>query len=104
MMRRPRLGAILATAVMAGVAFLPTSGAIFTDTTTNDANSFSAAVLNNVFRVTTYEIRTGEFPGTTYTLALSNTLSSDYFVVLRGGAGNGSNGGNRGPKEPATTH
>ena len=89
----PRRLRVLATAVVmlvAATGLFPLSGANFSDATSNDGNTFTAAVLNSAFRVTTYEIRTGEFTGTTYTMPLGNPLVQDYFVVLRGGAGNGS--------------
>lgn len=98
-MRGPRFAVLTVIAAMAAVAMLPISGANFSDTADNDANSFTAAILSRVFRVTTYEIRSGEFSGTSYTISLNNPLATDYFVVLRGGAGNGSNGGNRTPSQ-----
>jgi hypothetical protein len=42
----------------------------------------SAAV--DVFRATTYELQTGEFTGTSYTLTLKNNLSPDYFTMISG--------------------
>jgi hypothetical protein len=98
-MRTARFSALVVVASMVAVALLPASGAGFSDTTGNGGNSFAAATLSRVFRVTTYEIRAGEFLGSSYTLGLNNPLVGDYFVVLRGGAGNGSSGGNRGPHQ-----
>lgn len=45
-------------------------------------NETSAA--SDVFRVTTYEIKTGQFTGTSYTLQLNNDVSSDYFTMVTG--------------------
>ena len=84
---------ILISALAIGV-----SGAAFNDTTENNGNSITAATtFADTFRVTTYEVRTGTFTGTNYTLTLDQALASDYFVVLRGAAGNGSS--NRNPNQ-----
>jgi len=37
-----------------------------------------------VFRVTTYELQTGEYTGTTYALTLNNDLAADYFTMISG--------------------
>ncbi len=41
---------------------------------------------SDVFRSTTYELQTGEFTGTSYTLTLNNNLSADYFTMISGPA------------------
>jgi hypothetical protein len=95
-------------ALVAGVLFalvlaLPTAGADFTNPTSNDANSWTSIDdfnMNPSFRVTTYELTTGSgFTGATYTLTLNQNLSTDYFVLLRGAAGNYTSGTHRGPDE-----
>lgn len=50
----------------------------------------------DVFRVTNYEIETGEFSGTTYTLSLNDDLSSNYFAMINGMSNNAAT---RGPGE-----
>lgn len=96
------------TALVAGVLFalvlaLPTAGADFTNPTSNDANSWTSVDdfnMNPSFRVTTYELTTGSgFTGATYTLTLNQNLSADYFVLLRGAAGDYTSGTHRGPDE-----
>jgi RHS repeat-associated protein len=44
----------------------------------------SGAGLAQTFRVTTYEVRAGQFTGTTYDLTLENELLANYFVMIRG--------------------
>lgn len=78
---------------------MPLAAATFTQTTDNAGNSLGAASVFPSLRSTTYEIRTGAFPGTTYTLTLQQDLAADYFVIMRGAAGNGTTGGTRGPDE-----
>lgn len=99
---RVRLVAAALTLLALSTA-LPISGATFTDPTSNDANAVSALAdfnTNPSFRVTTYELTISSgFTGTQYTLTLNQDLSADYFVLLRGGAGNYSNGTARGPDE-----
>ncbi|MGB9359693.1 MAG: hypothetical protein WCC01_14165 [Acidimicrobiia bacterium] len=63
---------------------LPTTGANFTDATSSDANEVAA---RQPIRVTTYQISSGVFTGTSYDLALAEPLASDYFVIMRGAAG-----------------
>lgn len=92
-----------AVAFLAVMALLPTSDAALTDLTSNDANAVSSSNDFNTtpsVRVTTYELASGSgFTGATYTLTLNQNLSADYFVMLRGAAGNYSGGTNRGPDE-----
>ena len=90
---------VLGVVLIAGAAALPQSSATFASTTSNGANVFTAAAVFPSLRVVTYEVRTGAFTGTTYTLTLQNDLTADYFVIMRGGAGNGTTGGTRGPDE-----
>lgn len=75
-------------------ALLPTSDAAFTNPTSSDGNAFEA---REPIRVTTYQITAGSFTGTTYSLNLGQDLEQDYFVILRGGAGNNTGSGNVGP-------
>jgi hypothetical protein len=95
--RRLRRLAAAFVALVAASGLLPPSGASFSDTTDATGSSFSAATLGSVFRVTTYELRPGVFTGASYDVPLADPLAADYFVVMRGGAGNGSTGGNRSP-------
>lgn len=74
------VGALLALLMM-----LPVTGASLTDTTSSDGNTFQT---RQPIRVTTYQISENVFTGTTYNLQLEQDLSSDYFVVMRGGAWN----------------
>jgi hypothetical protein len=76
------------------------SGAILLDTTGNDANSVAAdGSFDRTFRVTTYEVRSGAFTGTSYDLVLQQNLQAEYFVVLRGGAGNNNSSTHRNPDQ-----
>jgi len=75
-------------------ALLPTSNAAFSNPTSNDGNAFQT---RQPIRVTTYQIPAGAFTGTTYTLTLNQDLATDYFVILRGGAGNNTGSGTVGP-------
>jgi hypothetical protein len=87
--------AILLTASV----LIPTAGATFSETASNDANSFTSAAdfnTNPSFRVTTYEAVIADGLSKA-TLTLNQTLASDYFVLLRGAAGNYTSGTNRGP-------
>ena len=86
---RARIGLATAT-VLALLLSLPSAGANLTNPTSNDGNSFTSLDdfnLNPSFRVVTYEISGSAFSGTTYLLTLNQTLSADYFVMLRGAAG-----------------
>ena len=71
---------------------IPMAGAFVTNPTSNDANLFASIAdfnTNPSFRVVTYEVTTGAgFTGTTYLLTLNQDLVADYFVLLRGAAGN----------------
>lgn len=87
---------IVVGALLALLMTLPTAGASFTDATSSDGNAFRA---RQPIRVTTYEITIGEFAGTSYDLGLAQPLVSDYFVIMRGAAGDGSKNGHRSPDQ-----
>lgn len=70
-------------ALLTALSVIPTVRASFTDVTSSDGNTFQT---RQPVRVTTYQIHENAFTGTTYNLQLSQDLSSDYFVVIRGGA------------------
>jgi hypothetical protein len=92
------LFAAAALAVVAAMA--PTGSAALFFTTDNPGNSFSVSPdfnTNPSFRVTTYEITGSSFSGTTYTLTLNQNLVADYFVLLRGAAGDYTSNTDRGP-------
>ena len=94
------LSALLGVSMIAVAATVPASQATYTDSTDNAGNSFlAAATVFPSIRVTTYEIAIGAFTGSTYSLALQQDLSSDYFIIMRGAAGTMANNGNRGPDE-----
>ena len=79
----------VALVVALGLVSMDQVRAAFSATTSSEANSVATAgdfSPDPSFRVTTYEI--GGFGGTTYTLALDQDLMPDYFVLMRGGAGN----------------
>ena len=76
----PVVGALLALLMVT-----PTVRASFTDVTSNDGNTFQT---RQPIRVTTYQVGENVFTGDTYSLQLQQALSSNYFVVLRGGAWN----------------
>jgi prepilin-type N-terminal cleavage/methylation domain-containing protein len=57
------------------------------------------ATIPSTFRVTEYYIADGVFTGTNYNLVLDQDLESDYFVIVQGSDGNGTNNGNTGPDE-----
>ena len=82
-MRRASLIAVVTLIAVASV--LPTSGAVWVDAT--DASGAVGA--RQPIRVTTYEIGAGVFTGTSYTLPLDQPLTADYFVMIRGSAGDG---------------
>lgn len=85
---------ILAVVLMAATATIPVAAASFADPTSNDGNTFAS---REPIRVTTYRVTSGVFTGTTYDLTLANPLASDYFVILRGGAGNNTGSGTVAP-------
>ncbi len=91
----------LATAtLLALLLVLPTAGADLSNPTSNDDNSFTSLDdfnLNPSFRVVTYEITGSAFSGTTYLLTLNQNLATDYFVMLRGAAGDYTSGTTRTP-------
>ncbi len=91
--RRLLLGAPVVLLAVAA-ALLPTSNAAFTNPTSNDAN---AVATRTPIRVTTYQIPDGAFTGTSYSLSLAQDLTADYFVILRGAAGNNTGSGSVGP-------
>lgn len=84
-------------ALIVVMATVPGSRAAYSGTTDNISNDFTASDLFSPVRVTSYQVLDGAFTGTTYTLTLENDLEFDYFVVMRGASGNGTNGGNRSP-------
>ncbi len=95
---------IIIAAVLGVLVYLvPISYGTFVGTTSNSGNSFTASndfTPNPAIRVTTYEIKTAAgFTGTTYTLTLNQNLKTDYFVMLRGAAGNNDSGTNRNPAQ-----
>ncbi|MEA2009894.1 MAG: hypothetical protein U9N78_04240 [Actinomycetota bacterium] len=74
-------------AIVVGLLFtlllaLPVSGARFTDTTSNDGNSFTFGTAQPI-RSTTYRVT---FSGAYHTLTLNQELAENYFVLLRGSA------------------
>lgn len=71
--------------LLALLTIIPTVRASFTDATSSDGNTFQT---RQPIRVTTYQIGENVFTGTSYNLQLEQSLSSDYFVILRGGAWN----------------
>ncbi|MBT8197957.1 MAG: carboxypeptidase regulatory-like domain-containing protein, partial [Acidimicrobiia bacterium] len=60
------------------------------------ASGFS---LTDIFRVSEYYVAPGSFSGTSYDLTLDQALAADYFVIVQGSDGDGTNGGSRGPDE-----
>ena len=93
------VSAMVGVALVVVVATVPDSQAVFVDSTSNVSSNLRAALFFNSIRVTSYEVRSGAFAGTTYTLTLQQDLESDYFIIMRGAAGDGTNGGLRGPDE-----
>jgi hypothetical protein len=77
--------AILVLLTVGAMSALPTSQAAWLDTT-QAAVSVSA---DRPIRVTTYEIGLDEFTGTDFMLKLDQDLARDYFVMIRGSAGDG---------------
>lgn len=77
------------------------TGITVTDTvptgTTYVAGSARVTYGTPALRVTEYFIPAGSFTGTSYTLTLAQNLAPDYFAIVQGSAGNGSNNGDRGP-------
>lgn len=73
---------IVVGALFALLLALPISGARFTDTTTNEGNTFAFGTSQPI-RSTTYRVN---FTGDTYTLPLNQILVDNYFVLLRGSA------------------
>ncbi|MCP4658423.1 MAG: DUF11 domain-containing protein, partial [bacterium] len=61
--------------------------------------STQVAISNDVARVTEYFLPVGTFSGTTYDLTLNQNLAADYFVIVQGSDGDGSDSNNRGPAE-----
>lgn len=95
----PLVLALTLPIVLRGVA--EPSGASFMASTGNSGNAFAAAAsfTTPTFRVVTYEIGSGEFTGTSYDLALRQDLAPDYFVMIRGAAGDGSSTTSRSPAQ-----
>ena len=79
-----RIRTALVAATTLALLALPTAGANFTNPTSNDVNSWQS---RQPIRVTTYQIGSGTFTGTTYDITLAQDLEADYFVIMRGGAG-----------------
>lgn len=94
-MRARRLG-LAAAAIATALLILPTSGAVFVDATSNDANHVGA---RRPVRVTTFQIADGVFTGTAYDLTLAQALAPDYFVIMRGAAGANDRTTNRTPAQ-----
>ena len=93
--------AVVASALLALLLALPTTGAGFINPTSNDGSSWTSSDdfnLNPSFRVTTYELTIASgFTGASHLLTLNQNLLADYFVLMRGGAGNYTGGTTRGP-------
>jgi len=85
-----RLLLLLPLVLGIAVLTLPPSSGAWTDAASNDGNRFAT---RQPIRATTYQITAG-FTGNTYGLALDNDLAADYFVIMRGAAGNNTNAGN----------
>ena len=101
-MKTGRLRLVVAIGALAAVAaILPAGRAVFNGVTDNGANSFASAadfVTDPSFRVVTYEVKTAAgFTGTTHLLTLNQDLVADYFVMMRGAAGDYTSGTDRGP-------
>ena len=90
---------VLGASLVALAATVPASQASFSATADNVLNDFSATAAFPSIRVSHYELRTGAFSGSTYTLTLQQDLAGNYFVIMRGGAGDGTSTGTRGPDE-----
>ncbi len=95
MMRRLATGSMLVIVALA--ALLPAVGAVFVGATSNQSNSFTASNTFSSLRVVTYQVGSGAFAGATYTLTLDQALLPNYFVMMRGAAGDGTAGSGRGP-------
>ncbi len=95
-----RLTVVIAALAVVAV-IIPAGRAVFNGVTVNATNSFATAASfsnNPSFRVTTYEIKEAAgFTDTTHTLTLNQDLVADYFVLVRGAAGDYTSGGDRGP-------
>lgn len=93
------LGPVLAGLLILGGAAIPTSRAAWTWSTGSPGSSF--AMFAPSLRVTTYQLYPGGggFGGPTYNLSLNQALSPNYFVIMRGAAGNNDGGTNRDPDE-----
>ena len=61
------------------------------------SGSSQVSIDKPVVQVTEYYVGPGDFGGTVLDLTLNHDLSSDYFVMVRGSAGDGTSGGDRGP-------
>ena len=100
-MKTSRVQLVVIAALVAVAVIIPAARAVFNGVTDNNSNSFASAAdfnTNPSFRVTTYEIKTAAgFTGLTHLLTLNQDLVADYFVMLRGAAGDYTSGGDRGP-------
>ena len=81
---------VVVGALFALLLILPISGARFTDTTSNEGNTFAFGTSQPI-RSTTYRV---DFGDEYHTLTLNQDLAENYFVLLRGSAE---------PDEPITT-
>ncbi len=81
----PQTGLVLNDAVPANTTFISGSG-------TNPANSA-------VIRVNEYHISGTDFTGTTHNLTLEQDLAPNYFAIVQGSDGDGTDLGGRGPDE-----
>lgn len=92
------LGPLLAALLIAAGASIPTSRA-WNGSTANAGSSF--AMFAPSIRVTTYQLTPGggAFTGATFDLALSNNLATNYFVLMRGAAGNNDANTDRDPND-----
>ncbi|MCH7846416.1 MAG: right-handed parallel beta-helix repeat-containing protein, partial [Acidobacteria bacterium] len=102
-MKTSRVQLVVIAALVAVAVIIPAVRAVFNGVTDNNSNSFASAAdfnTNPSFRVTTYEIKTAAgFTGLTHLLTLNQDLVADYFVLLRGAAGDYTSGTDRGPDE-----
>jgi len=91
-------GPLLAVMLIALGAVMPTSRA-WSGATSAASSNFGMWAQS--IRATTYQLTAGggSFAGATYNLRLNNDLSADYFVIMRGAAGNNDGSTNRNPDD-----
>ncbi len=94
---RRYVGPLLAVVLIAAGSTIPSSRAAWSGSTDTSGSSF--AMFAPSIRSTTYQLLPGggSFTGTTFNLSLNNDLQSDYFVIMRGAAGNNDSGTHRNP-------